>query len=61
MYPYIPQFFYIKAEFRGVNIARTCFPDVSENIYSDGRKEDDGLYLAITKTCPCNIQRVFQL
>ena len=31
MYPCIPQFYYIKLGFRGVFIARTCFPDAEEN------------------------------
>ena len=29
--PCIPQFFYIKVGFKGVFIARTCFPDDSES------------------------------
>ena len=30
--PYIPQFNYIKVGFKGVFIARTCFPDVNSAV-----------------------------
>ena len=29
VYPCIPQFFYVKVGFKGVYIARTCFPDAN--------------------------------
>ena len=38
MYPCKPQFFYIKVGFKGVIIARTCFPDVLKKDFYDGAK-----------------------
>ena len=32
VYPSKPQFYYIKVGFKGVYIARTCFPDETSNI-----------------------------
>ena len=33
MYPCIPQFLFIKVGFKGVFIARICFPDEMKNLY----------------------------
>ena len=34
VYPCIPQFYYIKVRFKGVYIARTCFPDYQQSRYA---------------------------
>ena len=31
-----PQFYYIKVGYKGVNISRTCFPDVFHNFHMNG-------------------------
>ena len=37
VYPSIPQFYYIKVGFKGVFIARTCFPDGKRKWTSSGK------------------------
>ena len=38
VYPYKPQFYYIKVGFKGVKILQVCFRDVTEPGRTDGYK-----------------------
>ena len=49
VYPCIPQFFCIKVGFKGVYIARTCFPDFKLNLSLQGMMTILGAFYNVTK------------
>ena len=57
IYPCIPQFYYIKVGFKGVLIARTCFPDVKTGIFHS--KYFKTLSISALNIKICNVGRRF--